>query len=209
MTNYSKNKITMEAWKAAQMDNLEELKKLVPSCVSPDDSIAICNPDSHDHTLLMTAAAHGAILCTQYLINNNANVNAKNFAGYTALHWAAYCGREEVISKLRGNNALDVESRTEDGKTPLHIAALRGNNGVIIELLDKFDADINAISSNGYSAMNYAIMANQRATAELLFQRKIDTEMLDAQKRTIQEFASLYKRRWFPELEEKYMKKDD
>lgn len=209
MTNYSKSKILLEAWKAARMDNIEELKKLVPSCVSPDDSVAILNPDSHDHTLLMTAAAHGAIQCTQYLINNNANVNAKNFAGYTALHWASYCGREEVISKLRSNNTLDVESRTEDGKTPLHIAAYRGNNSVIVELLDRFNADINAISSNGWSAMHYAIISNQRATAELLIQRKIDMSMLDAQKRSIQEFACLYKRKWFPLLEEKYMKKDD
>ncbi|KAH0794026.1 ankyrin repeat protein [Histomonas meleagridis] len=191
-----------QAWKAAQLDNLDELKELVPALVSPNASTF--SSENHAHTLLMCAAAHGSLTCARYLVEKGANVNAKNFAGYTALHWAAYTGRDETLLLLKQSGA-NIEARTEDGKTPLIMAAFRGNIDFISELL-KLKADINAVSCDGWNAMHYAIMSNQKATCNFLFSHNIDISPSDSKGRTMKEFAALYKRNWYPPLEEKYSK---
>lgn len=71
-------------------------------------------------------------------------LEAGNHAGLTALHYAAYLGRGEVIKVLFSYRA-DVCAQTDyfdvdwpvvnGGDTPLHIAAARGNEEVIRLLL--------------------------------------------------------------------------
>ena len=132
-----------QAWTATQFDRLDDLKALVPSVVSANASTL--NPNNHIHTLLMCAAAHGSAECAAYLLENKANVNAKNFVGYTALHWAAYTGRVETLPLLLENKA-DIEARTEDGRTPLHIVALRGHIEFLEELM-KAKPNVNEIAA--------------------------------------------------------------
>lgn len=185
-----------QAWKAVQFDRLSELKELVPSVVSVNASTG--NPDNHVHTLLMCAAAHGAVNCAEYLIENDVDVNAKNFAGYTALHWAAYTGRTETLQLLISNQA-DIEARTEDGKTPLHIAAFRGHLDFVESLLS-LNADINAIACNGWTALHFALISNQRMICEKLVTLGINSEFPDTDGKTCQDLADKYKREWFSAL---------
>ena len=185
-----------QAWKAVQFDRLAELQELVPSVVSVDASTG--DQNNHVHTLLMCAAAYGAVSCAEYLINNNAKIDAKNFAGYTALHWAAYTGRTEALQLLLSNNA-DIEARTEDGKTPLHIAAFRGHLEFLEKLLD-LEADINAIACNGWSALHFAIISNQRTICKVLISKGIKSDFPDTDGKTVQDLANKYKRRWFADM---------
>lgn len=185
-----------EAWKATQFDNLEKLKELVPEVVGVNASTF--NPENHVHSLLMCATAHGSIKCANYLIENNVNVNAKNFAGYSALHWAAYTGREETLQLLL-DNQVDIESRTEDGKTALHIASLRGHIDFVKLLLEK-NADLNAVACNGWTALHFAIVSNQKPLAKFLIEQKIDTEEPDSNGKTINDLAEKYERTWFSSL---------
>lgn len=196
-----------EAWQACQIDNINALQKLVPDIVSPNASTF--DPSNHVHTLLMCAAAHGSVECCQYLINQKAEKLQKNFSGYTALHWAAYTGREECLEILLGDSSdksssiLLTESQTEDGKTALHIAALRGHLNFIRSLIS-YGADINAVSSNGWTALHYALTSNQKDVCNYLLIEKIKAEAPDMQGKTVFDVAEQYKRKWFLEMFEKY-----
>lgn len=193
MTN--NNKIE-QAWKAVQYDKLEELKQLVPSQVPP--SASLFSTENHVHSLLMCASAHGSISCLRYLIQKKAPINAKNFAGYTALHWAAYTGRTEVLPILIKAGA-DLESQTEDGKTPLHIAALRGHLDFVVEILNS-GADLNAVASNGWTSLHFAIISNQEDVAKKLVELQIDASSPDAQGKTLDDLAKKYGRTWAKSL---------
>lgn len=195
-----------EAWQACQIDDINSLQKLVPEFVSPNASTF--DPSNHVHTLLMCAAAHGSVNCCQYLIDQKAKKFQKNFSGYTALHWAAYTGREECLGILldssdKSSSFSLIESQTEDGKTALHIAALRGHLNFIRDLIS-YGADINAVSSNGWTALHYALTSNQKDVCNYLLSEKIKAEAPDMQGKTVFDVAEQYKRKWFLEMFEKY-----
>ena len=60
-----------------------------------------------------------------YLIQNNADVNAKTENGLSALHYAAL-GRLEMVQLLIAENAL-MNQQTNFGETPLDYAVHFGN----------------------------------------------------------------------------------
>ena len=189
-----------EAWKACQFDRLSDLEALVPSVVSQNASTF--NPENHVHTLLMCSAAHGSIDCAKYLLDKGANVNLKNFSGFTALHWAAFTGRTETLELLIEKGA-EVESKTEDGRTPLHIASLRGHLEFVEELLkleSENKVDINSVSSNGWNALHFSIISNSLPVAQKLIELGIDFTSIDSEGKTIEDLAEKYQRKWIKEL---------
>jgi ankyrin repeat protein len=188
--------LVQDAWDAVQLDNVEVLKTLVPSSVSANAST--CNPNNPIHTLLQCAAAHGSADCAEYLISNGANVQAKNFSGFTALHWSAYSGRSETVALLLEKGA-DIEARTDDGRTALHIAASRGHLQYLIDLQSS-KPDLEAVSSQGWTALHFAIIANQKKTAQKLIELGVREDGPDSQGKTLADLAEEYERKWFAEL---------
>ena len=61
----------------------------------------------------------------------DANIQAENGVGWTALHWAAEDGHEAVVNVLLEKGA-DANIQTEDGdeRTALHYAIERGHEAV-------------------------------------------------------------------------------
>jgi len=74
----------------------------------------------------------GEIEVVQFLVDNSANVNAKDKDGNTPLHLAVQ-GRENIeIVQLLVSAGADVNAKDNDGKTPLDIAKeVRGNTAIV------------------------------------------------------------------------------
>ena len=185
-----------EAWQAARLNNVEALKQIVPSEINPNSKRIL--ESNHCHSLLMSACAHGADDCAKYLIECGADVNLKNFAGFTALHWAAFTNRVESLDTLLKHGA-DIEERTADGKTALHIAAYKGNREFIENIL-KRGADLNAVDAEGQNVLYYTILSKQCATAEWLLKKGVAINQVDANKLSVVDFAKARDAEWFISL---------
>jgi len=105
------------------------------------------------------APLHVAILAdrqevVEFLIANDADVNALSYTFGMPLHVAALKGSAVITSLLIANGA-DVTARDELGLTPLHLAAERGRLGVA-ELLINAGADVNATANERETPLHMA-----------------------------------------------------
>lgn len=186
-----------KAWEATRYDDLSTLKKYVKNEQSANSKII--SDKNHCHSLLMAASAHGAENCAKYLIDRGANVNMKNFHGFTALHWAAFAGRTNMVPILVEAGA-DIESRTADGKTPLHVAAFRGQKGFIDSFLEQYHPDINSVDAEGRNALFYSVTANQQQITDFLLKKNICIDQMDSHKQKVTDLANDPQRKWFADM---------
>lgn len=76
-------------------------------------------------------------------------------ASGTALHHAAYLGKDELVAYLM-NLGADVNKRNREGDTPLHRAAYAGRGGVIQTLLRDPTINMNAENNDGKRPVDLA-----------------------------------------------------
>ena len=126
-----------------------------------------------DHDTPLICAANGLHLeICDLLLANNADVNAKNLQGYTALYVAASKGDEalpiiKLLLKSDANSTLGPTHGNDDaGATPLFIAADRGSNA-IIECLLKNGASVNINSDSGWTMMHAAAARGNKKSVRL------------------------------------------
>ncbi len=117
-----------ELIEAARSGNLEEARRLLALGVDID-----AKEDIFAGTALFFASFAGHTQVLALLLENGADVEARNNRGRTALTGASFRGHTEVV-KLLLNKGADVNTADKFGKTPL-IEACRGNHPVIAELL--------------------------------------------------------------------------
>ena len=90
--------------------------------------------DSGGSTPLMYAALYGDERTVQMLLDQDANANARNDAGPTALLWAV---DPPEAARILLEHGADPNLRYADGVTPLLLAAARvGGSNVVKLLLD-------------------------------------------------------------------------
>jgi ankyrin repeat protein len=117
------------------------------------------NPNSADligETPLMQAAFCGDVETVSFLLQNRADITARNKDGADALQYALSTGEAslDVVRELIRAGA-DVNSKDHDGTTPLIQATLSALPGAVQELLAA-GADPSMTDNRGYTALDHA-----------------------------------------------------
>ncbi|XP_019721634.1 ankyrin repeat domain-containing protein SOWAHA isoform X2 [Hippocampus comes] len=103
--------------------------------------------------IYFAAGARVPDLC-QLLRQDPSLANKKDFTSFTALHWAAKHGNEDMAT-LIANAGADVNTKSHGGYTPLHIAALHGHQKILDLLVGTYGAKENLRDYSGHLALQY------------------------------------------------------
>jgi hypothetical protein len=123
--------------------------------------------DEYGATPLYYAAENGHVEIALLLLQNGAEVNAKDRWDRTPLLWAAYNGHVDILHLLVENGA-DLEAQSNNGWRALHYAAIHGNLPIIQELISRYHVDINARDNDGSTALGLAFRENHFDVAVFL-----------------------------------------
>ena len=108
--------------------------------------------DENGMISLHYAAWNGPIEISRLLLQNGADVNAKDNSVSTPLHLAAMNGHIDILHLLVENGA-DLEAQNNTGSRTLHYAARYGRLPFIQELISRYHVDINARGNDGRTAL--------------------------------------------------------
>jgi len=120
------------------------------------------------NTALRIASNDGHVELVEMLLNNGANVNAKNSYGVTALHIASREGHTDIVAMLLAAGA-DVNIKSDFGDTVLLRASNNGNTEIVSMLLE-YGADVNAENNYGQTALSLASLNGYTDIVKLLKQ---------------------------------------
>ena len=116
--------------RAAADGDLQRMRMLQMAGVSVNSRAGCCSP-------LFLAAGEGKLSAVQYLLDQGADINARERGGRTALTEAAFSGSNPVIKELILRGA-DVNAVSDAG-TPLDVA-MQANHAPSIDLLKYYGA---------------------------------------------------------------------
>ena len=180
---------------AARFDDLKSIKKLLEQGIDPnvaendrgetalmlavrEDSyrvfeFLIFHPDinldaraKNGDTAIMLAAYLGKVDWLSELIFAGAQINQP---GWTALHYAAAIGDEQIIAVLLEHSAY-IDAESPNKTTPLMMAARKGDLSPV-RLLVQEGADLRFQNSQGMTALDFAQDAGMRVVAEYLLHK--------------------------------------
>lgn len=100
-------------------------------------------------------------------------INAKTLDDYTALHFAANEGFDQLCQLLI-NKGSEVDAKTKMKRTPMHLASLRGYSQVI-EVLSKNKASLNVQDEEGSTPLHLASEQGRVSAVRTLLQLRADT----------------------------------
>ncbi|XP_041846429.1 ankyrin repeat domain-containing protein SOWAHA [Melanotaenia boesemani] len=148
-------------------------------------------PLAHEWLVKCAAGLWGQIYAL--LLRDTRLVQRKDFiSGFTALHWAAKDGNNDMIQKLidisRKKGAyVNVNCKAHGGYTPLHIAAMHGHTKVMVLLVQKYGANANERDNDGKKALHYlgkGVSTEVRGLLGGLLQSKEKTEDEECKEQT-------------------------
>ena len=144
----------------------------------PDEASGEAPPRTLDakSARLMDAAFRGDTAAVRALVDEGANVNAKNEAGATPLMRAVYHPETAALLVARG---ADVNARSDDGRTPLLIAAGVPDADDSVKLLLDHGADPSAAAAGllgPVTPLTEAAYAGNEAVFRLLLERGTDVK---------------------------------
>jgi len=145
-----------------------------------EESIVELDPNEE---LLFEAAKDGDVAGALRLLGKGANVNVKEYDGFTPLHWACYTNHVEVVEALLDNGAHIGDSTKKYKETPLHIASGNGY-AEIVNVLHARGADINATDSDGATPLHMAFRNLEDDVAMFLIAKGANVNVKDSRDET-------------------------
>lgn len=128
------------------------------------DPASVNATDGYGFTPLHGVVGEHHFDMARLLIAKGSDVNARNDAGTTPLHLAAYPEMAEILA----TNGADLESRDLSGSTPLHAAAEHPDLIDVMEKLLQLGADVNARNNSGLTPLDIAESREEFDKIELL-----------------------------------------
>ena len=131
--------------------------------------------DKDGRTALLWAAATGKETLAKLLlsgrIRNNADIDATNNRGKTALHLAVESKSNRLaLVKVLLEHGANVHAQSDGGWTALHNAAEKGYDDVA-SLLLQWKADVNATTSNGMTPLHWSARNGHMNAVNVLLQQ--------------------------------------
>lgn len=117
---------------------------------------------------LMIACQNGDLKTVEQLLENGADIHAKNSDGWTALDYAIWQNQDIVTQYLLSKGAL-IDATTNDNFTPLMLAC-RFSSPKIVQLLLQNKANVHAKNQDEWTALHFAAKQNQDAIIKLLLE---------------------------------------
>lgn len=158
---------------------LEKVQYLLKNAAKPEV------PDVYMITCLHKAAYYDNLdLCKVLLSYDRVDVNARDHAGETPLHWVfKWPNAQPQLVNLLLNKGAHVNAQDNASQAPLYEACLVGNLEGARLLLDH-GADVNdGEQVFGWTALHAAIKKGDLGTVKLLVERKADLSLRDKQGR--------------------------
>ncbi|KFA61316.1 hypothetical protein S40285_05975 [Stachybotrys chlorohalonatus IBT 40285] len=124
--------------------------------------------------LMISASVPDSEAVLKLLLQKDADVNAKNSAGQTALHFVA-SKKNLDVARLLINATPPASTRVRDrrGQYPIHRAAAVGSVPMV-QLLLKNRSPLNATDNEGYTPLHHAIAEGHGDTAVVLLKEGAD-----------------------------------
>ncbi|MBR1602517.1 MAG: ankyrin repeat domain-containing protein [Synergistaceae bacterium] len=117
---------------------------------------------------LMVAALCDNLTAAKFLIENGADLTKRDFAGWTALHYAATKAGDDMLNLIiKNNNINSVDIKDDGDTTPLMVAAANDNVSALNILLNA-GASMRLRDKTGRNALSYARLRNARNAAKFL-----------------------------------------
>lgn len=171
------------AFNAIIQNDLKELIKLVNSMLvlKYNEKCPVEDSPFYRCSLLHAAATHGSPETVTFLLNKGFNVNFKNDAGQTPMHYAIVFRKKnicDILQILLQANGARINIKDSDGDSLLHYAVSRDLK--VVEYLVKNKANVNAVNCWGETPLHTAAEKADLPVMQYLLTHKADIEIKDS-----------------------------
>ena len=115
------------------------------------------------------AAASGDVRTLGHLLENGADINARDQGGLTPLHGAARFGNLGAVRLLLSREGIEIDPKNSLGYTPLCMAMMFRYFDVARELIRR-GADVNSKNRAGFTMLHGAVALGRKDEAEILLE---------------------------------------
>ena len=172
------NEIAM--YEAIEKDDLSYLQEYMVN--SGDINIRINKKGHIKEPLLVISIENSSNLISNFLIDNNVDINLKDeLYDSSALWYAATKGNLEILKKLiqKGDDLNSIGGGSDEGAGTILIGAVFYGNKEIVQYSSEAGANVNDVDAYGRTALHIARYEENGDIEKLLLQYNPDLEIID------------------------------